>query len=225
MCTRHTGDGRSCGGPRSTNRSVPWCAWWERTAHWQETLQRIICGQLAHDSGKVTRYGRVGYCPQRVVLDEAASTHRAVARPTDSRAGAAPRDLSARARCAQFAAYRATQLGVHDSFLAPPREHPRTCLRCSALLGHPLSVGRTGTGLRLLRQVLAPDTGTGNAAHASATLFDQSPELVADLPRLPWSCWWNPACRSCDLPPGRVSPRSNPYGRRRCPIRRSPTCP
>ncbi|MEU9283622.1 ABC transporter ATP-binding protein [Streptomyces sp. NPDC048275] len=34
------------------------------------TLLRIICGQLAPDGGTVTRFGHLGYCPQRVVLNE-----------------------------------------------------------------------------------------------------------------------------------------------------------
>ncbi|MFD3583627.1 ABC transporter ATP-binding protein [Streptomyces sp. NPDC058683] len=36
----------------------------------KSTLLRIICGQLAPDGGTVTRFGRLGYCPQRVVLHE-----------------------------------------------------------------------------------------------------------------------------------------------------------
>jgi ABC-2 type transport system ATP-binding protein len=35
------------------------------------TLLRIICGQLAPDAGTVKRFGRLGYCPQRVVLHDA----------------------------------------------------------------------------------------------------------------------------------------------------------
>ncbi|WP_435864503.1 ABC transporter ATP-binding protein [Streptomyces phaeochromogenes] len=34
------------------------------------TLLRVICGQLVPDSGTVERFGRLGYCPQRAVLDE-----------------------------------------------------------------------------------------------------------------------------------------------------------
>ncbi|MFI1200150.1 ABC transporter ATP-binding protein (plasmid) [Streptomyces sp. BHT-5-2] len=37
----------------------------------KSTLLRIACGQLAPDGGEVRRTGAVGYCPQRLVLDDA----------------------------------------------------------------------------------------------------------------------------------------------------------
>ena len=37
----------------------------------KSTLLRILAGDLRPDAGRVTIRGRIGYCPQAVVLDEA----------------------------------------------------------------------------------------------------------------------------------------------------------